>query len=454
MRRGFILGALIACLIFLFSGAAFGQVSGSEHIVRADITVRFDKDGSVSIREELDYVKPRGVAKRGIFRELPLKVKEGDITTEKKFNLTLATRNGKKETVTRQSNPGTLVWRLGRANILLEDGVQKYVLEYNSDDWVVRFDDLDEVRWNVWGEYWPFPLKSLTGRIILPEGASAKQVAAYSGRYGRTENDISITQKGNVIEFKSTKPLAPREAATLAVGVEKGVFDPLSASEARARWWRANGALIGLALLSPAILAFYFLNWSRVGRDPAKPPVFARYAPPKKYSAAAAHRINNKGIDGDAALISTLLSLAIKKWLRIDVTKKETILTRLNITARKTTPLNREEKLLFDLIFKSGQPEIILRKKTPNNRFHQANLIFQSQLNRQYSTEYHRMNMKYIVLGIGLTAIGLVAVLTSFFNALISNLLGPSWRARHPKSAFYVFNACANKKGRKDKFGN
>ena len=79
MRRGFILGALIACLIFLFSGAAFGQVSGSEHIVRADITVRFDKDGSVSIREALDYVKPRGVAKRGIFRELPLKVKEGDI---------------------------------------------------------------------------------------------------------------------------------------------------------------------------------------------------------------------------------------------------------------------------------------------------------------------------------------------------------------------------------------
>ena len=284
MRRTAILGVIYTLLIWVLSSPAFGQLTSSEHIARADITIRVEKDGSLRIREELDYVKPRGVTKRGIFRELPIKVKEGDITTEKTFNLTLATRNGKKETVTRQSNPGTLVWRLGRADVFLKDGVQKYVLEYNSNDWIFRYNDLDEVRWNVWGEYWPFPVKSLTGRIILPAGANAKQVAAYSGRYGRTENDITVTQKGNVIEFASTKPLAAREAATLSVGVEKGVFDPLSASEARARWWRAKGAVIGLGFLSPAILLFYFLNWSKVGRDPAKPPVFARYEPPKNLS--------------------------------------------------------------------------------------------------------------------------------------------------------------------------
>ena len=271
MRRTAILGVIYTLLIWVLTSPAFGQFTGSEHIVRADITVRFDKDGSLRIREELDYIKPRGVTKQGIFRELPGVVREGAITTKRSFNLTLATRNGAKETVTPQSNSGTILWRLGREDVFLKDGVQKYVLEYNSvNDWIIRYDDLDEVRWNVWGEYSTMPVKELTGRIILPQGASAKQLAAYSGRYGRKENDIAITQKGNVIEFKSTKPLAPREAATLAVGVEKGVFDPLSASEARARWWRANGALIGLALLSPAILAFYFLNWSRVGRDPKR----------------------------------------------------------------------------------------------------------------------------------------------------------------------------------------
>jgi len=210
MKRHPLIGAFLTVflvlIIWVFSSPAFGQLSGSEYIARADITVRFDKDGSVRIREELDYVKPRGVAKRGIFRELPAKVREGAISTRRNYRLTLATRNGVKETVARQSNNGTFVWRLGRADVFLEDGVQKYVLEYNSDDWIFRYDDLDEVRWNVWGEYWPFPVKQLTGRIILPKGANAKQIKAYSGRYGQKGNSLSLTEKGS-IRSQPKKPL-------------------------------------------------------------------------------------------------------------------------------------------------------------------------------------------------------------------------------------------------------
>jgi len=152
MRLNALIGALLTVFIWLLSSAAFGQLAGSEHIARADITVRFDKDGSLSIREELDYVKPRGVSTRGIFRELPGVVREGAITTRRNYTLTLATRNGAKENVTQQSNNGTLLWRLGQANVFLNEGVQKYVLEYkSSDDWIYRFEDLDEIRWNVWG---------------------------------------------------------------------------------------------------------------------------------------------------------------------------------------------------------------------------------------------------------------------------------------------------------------
>jgi len=265
---------------------------------------------------------------------------------------------------------------------------------------------LDEVTWNVWGEYWAFPLKKLTGRIILPEGATAKQVAAYSGRYGRTENDIKITQNGNVIEFESTKPLAAREAATMSVGVEKGVFDPLSAGEKQARWWRANGALFGLVFLTPGILLFYLFNWSRVGRDPVKPPVFARYEPPKNYSAAAAHRILKKGIHGEAALISTLLSLGIKKRLQIDVTKKETVLTRLPQSDFKNEKLDAEENLLFTKIFPRGVDQIVLNKTTPNTQFYTAQMSFKHHVARKYSTDYRRINGKYVVMGALLTLFG------------------------------------------------
>jgi hypothetical protein len=199
----------------------------------------------------------------------------------KDFRLLSVTRNGRPEAVTHLSDSGTIIWRLGNANVFLPEGVQRYVLEYESDDWIYRYDDLDEIRWNVWGEYSTMPVRTFRGRIILPEGATAKQIAAYSGRFGRTDNDITVVPSGNIIEFSANKPLSSREAVTIAVGVEKGVFDPLSPAEARARWWRANGALLGMGFISPALLAFYFMNWSKVGRDPVKPPVFARYEAPK-----------------------------------------------------------------------------------------------------------------------------------------------------------------------------
>ena len=421
---------LIALCFWILGSTATAQSQRGEYIARADITVRIDKAGDLKIREELDYVKPRGVTKRGIFKELPTKVREGNVTYRKAYTLTLATRNGQRESVSRQSNDGTALWRLGRADVFLEDGVQRYVLEYSSKDWLIRYDDLDELRWNVWGEYWNMPVQSLTGRIILPEGASAKQAAAYSGIYGRTDNDVTIKANGNIIEFSANRPLAPREAVTVSIGVEKGVFNAPSAAQRQAKWWRANGAILGLSLLSLAVSAFYFLSWSKAGRDPIKPPVFARYEAPKGYSAAAAKWILDKGSNGDEVLISTLLSLAIKSRLKIDVTKKETVLTKMPPQEYKNTPLNPEENLLFAALFNSSKPEIILRKNKPNRRFHHATLSFRQHLQSLYSGPYHKRNGFYIFVGVGLTVAGFMAVFglfltpsSGFFWGLVAGLI-------------------------------
>ena len=131
----------IAICLWVLGSTATAQSQRGEYIARADITVRIDKAGDLKIREELDYVKPRGVTKRGIFKELPTKVREGNVTYSKAYTLTLATRNAQPENVTKQSNDGTILWRLGRADVFLQDGVQRYVLEYGSKDWLIRYDD-------------------------------------------------------------------------------------------------------------------------------------------------------------------------------------------------------------------------------------------------------------------------------------------------------------------------
>ena len=288
-------GWCLALIIWLSATLSHAQNPRSEYIDRMDVTVTVLKDGSIKIREEIDYYKPPNLSKRGIFRELPRTVLDGNIKVVKPYNLTLATRNGRVETVRTTKDTSIVQWRLGQASVFLEDGLHRYVLEYESDDWIVRSSDFDEIRWNVLGEYWSFPVRSVSGQIVLPQGATPKQFAGYTGRYGSKQNDVTFDVDGNRVKFQSSRSMRSNEAVTIAVGVEKGVFDPLSGSEKRERWWRQNGAIAGLAGLLPAIFGFFFFHWSRVGRDPAKPPVFARYEAPKAYSAAAGHRILHDG---------------------------------------------------------------------------------------------------------------------------------------------------------------
>ena len=58
--------------------------------------------------------------------------------------------------------------------------------------------------------------------------------------------------------------------------------------------------------------------------------------------------------------------------------------------------------------------EIRLRKNKPNRQFHAANLTFQRHLQSRYSDPYHKRNGLYIFIGIGLTLVGLMAVLGVF----------------------------------------
>ena len=201
MKVRTLFGWCLTVMVWLTANLSHAQSNTEEHISRMDVTISTLKDGSIRIREEIDYYKPPNLPKRGIFREIPRTVLEGSIKVVKPFELKSVTRNGQIETVHTTKDSRIIQWRLGKSSVFLEDGLHRYVLEYESDDWIVRGEDIDEIRWNVLGEYWPFPVKSVTGQIILPDGASPKQFAGYSGRYGGTENDVTFQVEGNRVSL-------------------------------------------------------------------------------------------------------------------------------------------------------------------------------------------------------------------------------------------------------------
>ena len=88
----------------------------------------------------------------------------------------------------------------------------------------------------------------------------------------------------NLIVFKTTRGLAPREGLTVAVSWPKGLVHEPSSQERLNFFVKDNVATaIGLIWLA-VLLGFYLWVWHRVGRDPAGGTIIPLFSPPDGFS--------------------------------------------------------------------------------------------------------------------------------------------------------------------------
>ncbi|MEL6414650.1 MAG: DUF2207 domain-containing protein, partial [Pseudomonadota bacterium] len=259
-------------------------------------------------------------------------------------------------------------------------------------------DNQDELYWNVTGSYWQFPIRSATARVTLPDGAQITETNIYTGGFGQSERNAEYSLLGNVHVFETTQALSAREGLTISVGLEKGVIDPPSLSDQGWLWWARNGSLTALLLSFGGLLAFYYRSFDRVGRDPAKGPVFPQYEPPEGYSPAAAHQIYHRTLSGHDGLIASLMYLASKGLMRIDVdksNKKKTTLTK--IQGADASTLAPELSNLFEDVF-SRKDQVKLGEKYDAN-FTAAYNLFKTTVSNRYGSTYFKWNPGYVVAG-------------------------------------------------------
>ncbi len=292
-----------------------------ERITDFDVAVEVEKDGDILVTEKIAVVSEGYQIQRGIFRDLPRTYLKGAMTLPYVYDVKSVIRDGKNEPYAVEKDGNAFRIRIGDADVFLENGRHAYEIAYAVKNQVRYFGDYDEVYWNATGNYWAFPIDHARARVSLPGGAGAVQTAGYTGRLGDTDQFFSYKFEGGAHVFEATRPFDPGEGMTVAVGFAKGVVDPPSAADARSEWWAANASLVILGGAALAIGAFYFLMWMRIGRDPAKGPVFARYEPPKGHSPAAVHHVYHRGLKGHEAFIATLINLAIRRRIKIEVEK-------------------------------------------------------------------------------------------------------------------------------------
>lgn len=387
-------GLLGLILSLVWASLALGQ----ERITNFDIDIAVERSGDIVITETIDLISTGDEIRRGIFRELPVRYTFMGVAQSRDYELLRIERDGRAEPVTASRNGNALVWRIGRADVFLDPGPHQYVIRYRVENAVRRHGDRDELYWNASGTYWNFPIETAQATVRFPDDAVITFTTAATGGFGSEQSNAAIDAGRNVVTFTTTEALPRKAGLTVSASIKPGVIAPLSAARTRALFWIRYGALIMLGFGGLGLLGFYYRQWSRVGRDPQKPPVFARYTPPKDetgqdYSPAAVHYIHHKGLRGMDAFSAMLMQLGGQDVLDIQADKKVTTIRQLS------APIKGDDAQTLVHLMLAGRGGTLVLDGGTDTAFHTALAKFHSLIAKKYGPKYYRYNLGWAVLG-------------------------------------------------------
>ncbi len=308
------IAALVAALLLLAPGAA----SAEERIHSFDSEVLIGADGALDVTETIEVRVENAAIRHGIYRDFPTRYRApGGRRVNVDFDLLGTWLDGSEEENRVETLTNGVRIRIGSADRIVPPGQHVYTIRYRATRMLGRFDDFDELYWNVTGNGWDFPIDRATATISLPSPSSFLQHAAYTGRQGSTDRSARVLSVDDrSIRFAATRPLYAKEGMTVAVAFPKGVVAEPPPST-RLAWFLADWAppLAG-ALGLAAILGYLLYAWHRVGRDPRPGTIVPLFSPPDDLSPAAMRYIVQRDLD-NRAFAAALVDAAVKGHVRL-----------------------------------------------------------------------------------------------------------------------------------------
>ena len=310
-------------------------------ITSFDSKITIESDSRLHVVEEIE-VDFGSLQKHGIFRTIPIQYRYNSTqdryyeidevgVTENRAPVPFEVQVGNFDEVIKIGDPDRTV-----------SGRQNYNIRYTVTGAMNRFQDHDELFWNVDGASWPVTKESVTATVTWPSGP-ARQIACYEGPQGSTDN-CGSSSSGNSAFFNSTRELASNEQISVAVSLDPAVVDvppPMLTAKAREfpqDAFDVNPLTVGLALLvAIAGIAAVAWNWWRHGRDrayltryyeapagtPQEPeplfkhePVVVEFGPPQNMKPAQLGLILDEHAD-PKDVTASIVDLAVRGYLTI-----------------------------------------------------------------------------------------------------------------------------------------
>ena len=392
-------------LCILLSFFVTFQVSAQERIISFDSHVTVNKNGSLLVKETIRVRAEGNRIKRGIYRDFPMVFKDTD-GREKQvgFKLLSAKRDGNSETSRVESIRRAKRIYLGNKDVFLTTGREyTYEIVYETDRQLRWFDTHVEIYWNATGNFWDFPIEKATAQIVLPEGASATDVAFFTGKFGSKETFASYSTNDDerIVNFTTTAPLKVREGLTVAVKFEKSFVT--SPSQAQEFWWlvKDNLAEIIAYVGAGAVFVYYFVVWLLIGRDPKAGTIVPRWDVPGDLSPALVNYVHYKGFKGQGyrALSAAALNLAVQGRMKFD--EVGDIVTFDASGSQKAEKLPTGEQVLLATVRdRGGQLSI----DSANGKSVQSLVkSFVSALENEHRDVYYKVNKGWFMAGVLMT---------------------------------------------------
>jgi uncharacterized membrane protein len=312
------------------------------------------------------------------------------------------------------------------------DAVRTVVIRYRAENALLHFneDDLewDELYWNVTGDEWPVPIQASSARIRLPSGVTGIRARAFTGQFGSDESsaDITIGEADNSVHVRSRRGLGIHEGLTVVVawdaraggaGGEYVVHRP-GRVEQTLEFLRSNWPLI-IPLL---VFILMYRIWSKVGKDPDRRPVAAKYEPPAGMTPfEAGVLVDNRPDMRDVT--STLVDLAVRGWLVIEQVEEEKLfglvkdtdyLFELQRQMSAAGQLKPHEHKLLDAMFDGGRDTRVRSSELENSFYKDLPGIKSAVFGQLVGDGYYRSRPDRVQgawIGGGLVGAGVLAVL-------------------------------------------
>lgn len=277
-----------------------GMAPAQEVIETFAVELALGRDGRLDVTEQITVRAEGQQIQRGIYRDIPVTYRlPGGLLRKTPIDLLSARRDGRPESVRRETLGAYQRFYLGSPHSLLEPGRYVYELRYRVDPQLLQRPGTDELYWNVTGNAWAFPILQASARVQLPEGARIGHFSGYTGASGEQGEGYQVLEQSeDSLLLETTVVLPPQQGFTLAVDWQAGIVERPGLLQRGLRLLFDNAGLTLGGVLWLALLVYYVRTWRRVGRDPRKGLHLVRFEAPDDLSPTQVGYLWHRGFRG------------------------------------------------------------------------------------------------------------------------------------------------------------